>query len=52
MQKLFIGNLNPVLKRKYIVQKKTHGRADAKGLIKPELIDRALAAKEKAEKAE
>jgi hypothetical protein len=31
---------------------KTHGRADARGLTGPELADRALAAKERAEKAE
>ena len=52
MQKLPIGNPDPVPKRKYIVQMKTHGRADARGLTGPELADRALAAKERAEKAE
>src|SRR5207253_435382 len=31
---------------------KTHGRADARGLTGPELADRALATKERAEKAE
>ena len=31
---------------------KIYGRADARGLIGPELADRALTAKERAEKAE
>src|SRR5947208_10878045 len=51
MQKLPIGNPDPIPKRKYIVQAKTHGRADARGLTGSELADRALAAKEKAEQA-
>ena len=51
MQKLPIGNPDPVPKRKYI-QKKTHGRANARGLTGSELADRALAAKERTEKAE
>ena len=50
MQKLFIGNLDPIPKRKYI-QKKTYGRADARGLTRLELADRALAAKERIKKA-
>ena len=52
MQELPIGNPDPVPKRKYVVQAKTHGRADARGLTGPELADRALAAKERTEKAE
>jgi hypothetical protein len=52
MQKLPIGSPDPVPKRKFIVQMKTHGRADARGLTGPEMADRALAAKERAEKAE
>ena len=51
MQKLPIGNPDPIPKRKYIIQAKTHDRADARGLTRPELADRALAAKEKAEQA-
>jgi hypothetical protein len=51
MQELPIGNPDPVPKRKYVVQTKTHGRADARGLTGSELADRALAAKEKAEQA-
>ena len=51
MQELPISNPNPVPKRKYVVQAKTHGRADARGLTGPELADRALTAKEKAEQA-
>src|SRR5437763_11077308 len=51
MQEPPISNPDPVPKRKYIVQTKTHGRANAKGLTGPELADRALAAKEKAEQA-
>jgi hypothetical protein len=52
MQKLPIGNPVPVPERKCVVQMKTHGRADARGLTGPELADRALAAKERTEKAE
>jgi hypothetical protein len=51
MQKLPIGLPDPIPKRKYVVQAKTHGRANARGLTGPELADRALAAKEKAEQA-
>ena len=52
MQKPPICNPEPVPKRKYIVQMKTHGRADIRGLTGSELADRALTTKEKAEKAE
>ena len=49
IQKLPISNPDPVPKRKYVVQTKTHGRANTRGLTRSELADRALAAKEKAE---
>jgi hypothetical protein len=51
-QKLPIGNPDPVPKRQRIVQKKSHGRADARGLTDAELADRALIAKERAKKEE
>jgi len=48
LQKLPIGNPDPIPKRQFI-QKKTHGRADARGLTGPELADRALIVKEQGE---
>jgi len=48
LQKLPIGNPNLIPKRQFI-QKKTHGRADARGLTGPELADRALVVKEQGE---
>jgi hypothetical protein len=51
LQELPIGNPDPVPKQKYIIQKKVHGRADARGLTGAELADRALIAKEKAERS-
>jgi len=47
MQDLPIGNPDPTPERKYIVQKKTHRRTDARGLTGPELADRALIGKRK-----
>jgi hypothetical protein len=52
MQELPIGNPDPVPKRQWIIQKKSHGRADARGLTGAELADRALIAKERVEKEE
>ena len=48
MQELPIGNPDPVPKRQWIVQKKSHGRADARELTSAELAGRALKAKERA----
>jgi hypothetical protein len=51
-QKLPIGNPSPIPKQKYIIQMRTHSRADVRGLTGPGLADRALTAKERAEKTE
>jgi hypothetical protein len=48
LQTLPIGNPDLIPKRQFI-QKKTHGRADARGLTEPELADRALVVKEPGE---
>ena len=48
LQDLPIGNPDSILKRQF-VQKKIHGRADARGLTGSELANRALIIKEKAE---
>ena len=52
MQKLFIGNPNPVLKQKYIIQKKIYNRANTRRLIGPKLANWILTAKERTKKAE
>jgi hypothetical protein len=51
VQDLPTGNPDPIPKQKYIAQKKTHRRTDARGLTGPELADCALIAKERAEQA-
>ena len=50
LQALPIANPDPIPKRHY-VKKKTHGKADARGLTAAELADRALIIKERAERA-
>ena len=49
LQALPIGNPDPLPKRR-VVQRKSHGRVDARGLTGVELTNRALIAKEKAER--
>lgn len=48
LQALPISKPDPIPKRR-VVQRKSHGRADARGLTGAELADRALITKEKAE---
>jgi hypothetical protein len=50
LQALLISNPDPVPKRHY-TKKRAHGKADARGLTAAELADRALAARERAERA-
>jgi hypothetical protein len=47
---LFIGNPNPTLKRR-VLQRKSHGKADARGLTGAELAEQAMVARERAERA-
>jgi hypothetical protein len=48
LQALPIGNPNPAFKRR-VVQKKSHGKADTRGLTGAELAERALVARERAQ---
>lgn len=50
LQALPIGNPDPVPKRHY-TKKKTHGKADARGLTAAEVANRTLVARERAERA-
>jgi hypothetical protein len=50
LQKLPIGNPDPIPKRQFH-KKKTHGKLDARGLTGPELAQKALLAKERAERS-
>jgi hypothetical protein len=50
LQKLPIGNPDPVPKRQFH-KKKTHGKADARGLTGPELAQKTLLAEERAERS-
>ena len=50
LQKLPIGNPDPIPKRRFH-KKKTHGKADARGLTGSELAQKALLAKERAERS-
>jgi hypothetical protein len=45
-----IGNPDPTPKRR-VVQRKSHGKADARGLIGAELAERAMAIRERAQRA-
>jgi hypothetical protein len=49
MQVLPLGKPDPVLRRQ-VVQRKTHGRADARGLTAAEIAERQVNARDKAEK--
>jgi hypothetical protein len=49
MQQLPIGRPDPAPKR-LIIQRKSHGKADARGLTGPEIAERQAIAREKAEK--
>ena len=48
LQDLPISNPDPISKRQFI-QKKIHGHTNTRGLTGPELVNRALIAKEMAE---
>ena len=50
LQALPIGNPDPAPKRR-VVQRKSHGKADARGLTGAELAERALVARERAQRA-
>lgn len=50
LQKLPIGNPDPVPKRQFH-KKKKHGKADARGLTGPELAQKVLLAEERAERS-
>jgi hypothetical protein len=47
---LFIGNSDPAFKRR-VVQRKSHGKADARGLTEAELAEQAMVIRERAERA-
>jgi hypothetical protein len=49
MQQLPIGRPDPAPKR-LIIQRKSHGKADARGLTSPEIAERQAIARKKAEK--
>ena len=49
MQALPINKLNPQPRRQ-ILQRKSHGKADARGLTSAEIAERQLNTREKAEK--
>jgi hypothetical protein len=51
LQALPIGNPDPAPKRR-VVQRKSHGKANARGLTGAELAEQAMVARERAERAE
>jgi hypothetical protein len=46
---LSIGNPDPAFKRR-VVQRKSHGKADARGLTGAELAEQAMVVRERAER--